>query len=441
MVSQGKDVDLPVWIIEPETTEKRRAVAAKLPREGRKVPDISETASINGIKRRLRDIREYARDNINSLVQELQTNLAQKYPGVRLKSARDAAEAVKYINEVADGTNTVSVNNSSIVNQEIKPGLISSGFTVINSYLNEYDIEEKKVRDYWDLPHLLEKNLIPSFEVSKIVTGINQTAQDTTVKDYLAVLGINAISADDGTVFFVQHFHNIYKDLREAKKVILVIGLDKIAKSRQDAALVAESMGIFGVESLLLGMRSKSGKTMTTEEMALLRSDVDRELHIIILDNGRNKMIQGKFRDFFLCIGCSACNQHCPIRFSFDVDYNWTPRIYLNQFLLGTGKSLDTCLHCEACHVDCPVGINLPYLMWQAKLDHIGKHGRSLKHKLLDTPERLAKLGSAFAAVGNRMLGTRLIRIPMEFITGIDRKANLPKFHSRTFRKWFRENG
>ncbi|MFA5316350.1 MAG: 4Fe-4S dicluster domain-containing protein [Dehalococcoidales bacterium] len=441
MAGQGRDGDLPVWIIEPDTTGKRREVAAKLPREGRKVPGISETANIIEIKRRLRDIREYSRDNINSLVQELHTNLTKKYPGVRLKSTRDAAEAIKYINEVAGGTNTISVNNSSIVNQELKPGLISSGFTVINSYINEYDIKEKKVRDYWDLPHLLGKNLIPSFEVSKKVAGINRTPQDTTVKDYLAVLGVNAISADDGTVFFVQHFHNIYRDLKEAKKVFLIVGLDKIARSRQDAALVTECMGIFGMESLLLGMRTKANKIPATMEITPLGSDTDRELHIILLDNGRTKMTQGKFRDLFLCIGCSACNQYCPIRFSFDVDYNWTPRIYLNQFLLGTGKSVDVCLHCEACRYNCPIGIDLPYLMWQAKLDHIKKHGRSLKNILLGTPELLAKLGSIFGSLGNRLMGLSLIRIPMELITGIDRKANLPTFHSRTFRKWFRENG
>lgn len=440
MANQAMDGDLPIWIMEPDTAEKRRSVATKLNAARGEAPDIGETASTRDIKRRLREIREYARDNISSLVKELQTNLAQKYPGVKIKSARDAAEAVNYIAEAADGTKTVSINNSAVVSQELKPGLISDGFKVITSYLNEYDIGEKKVRDYWDLPHLLEKNLIPNFGVSQKLTGLDHTGEGATVKDYLAVLGVNAISADDGTVFFVQHFHNIHKDLREAKKVFLVVGLDKIARSREDAAFVTECMGIFGMESMLLGLRPKSDKIVAGEEPTLLGSDVNRELHLIILDNGRSKMTQGKFRDLFLCVGCAACNQHCPIQFSFDVDDNWTPRTYLNQFLRGTGKSLDRCLHCEACRIDCPVDIDLPYLMWQAKLDHIGKHGRSLKQKLLGTPERLAKLGSVVDSVSNRMMGSRLIRIPMETITGIDKRANLPKFHKRTFRKWFRDN-
>lgn len=438
MANQGQDADLPIWVIEPDTAEKRRAVATKLNISRGKSPDTVETASPRDLKRRLKEIREYARDNISTLVKELETNLTQKYPGVKIRSARDAAEAVKYIAGAAGGTKTVSINNSSIVTQEFKPGLIMNGFEVINSYLDEYQINEKNVRDYWDLPHLLEKGIIPNFEVSQKLSGLDHTGEGTAVKDYLAVLGVNAISADDGTAFFVQHFHNILKDLREAKKVFLVAGLDKIARSREDAAFVTECMGIFGMESMLLGLRSKSDNKATGAEPALLGSDVNRELHVIILDNGRSKMTRGQFRDLFLCIGCAACNQHCPIRSSFDVDYNWTPRIYLNQFQQGTGKSLDRCLHCEACRVDCPLDIDLPYLMWQADLSK--KHGRSLKQRLLGTPERLAKMGSAADPASNRLMRSGLVRIPMETITGIHRRANLPKFHKRTFRKWFRDN-
>lgn len=438
MANQGHDWDLPIWIMEPEANEKRRSVATKLNATRGKSAEINETSSIREIKQRLQEIRKYSRDNISSLVRKLEINVAQKYPSVKIASARDAAQAVKYIAGAAGPTKTVSVNNSSIITQEIKPELLSKGFKVIASYSSEYDIDKNKVRDYWELPHLLEKDIIPNFGVSRKLSGLDHTAEAVEIKDYLAVLGVNAISADDGTVFFVQHFHNIFKDLREASKVFLVVGLDKITRSREDAAFVAECMGIFGMESMLLGLRPKAGKTAAGEEPALPVNNANRELHLIILDNGRSKIIDGKFRDFFLCIGCAACNQHCPIRFSFDVDYNWTPRIYLGQFLRGTGQSLNRCLHCEACRVDCPLDIDLPYLMWQAKIDH--KQARNLKQRLLGTPETLAKMGSSVEPVSNRLMRSRMIRVPLETVSGIDRRANLPKFHSRTFRKWFRNN-
>jgi hypothetical protein len=52
----------------------------------------------------------------------------------------------------------------------------------------------------------------------------------------------------------------------------------------------------------------------------------------------------------------------------------------------------------------------------------------------------LARLGTAFAPLANRMMKTKLVRIPMEIIAGIDRRTNLPTFHFWTFRKWFKKN-
>jgi glycerol-3-phosphate dehydrogenase subunit C len=153
-------------------------------------------------------------------------------------------------------------------------------------------------------------------------------------------------------------------------------------------------------------------------------------------------MIDTKFGDLFLCIGCRACNKHCPIRHAFgDADHIWTPKIYLTQFVRGDSESVDVCLHCEACRIECPVDIDLPYLMWQAKLDYVHGHGTSLSHKVLGRPELLARMGTGVAPVANWALGQKLVRVPMEKITGIDRRTRLPRFFGKTFRKRLGNNG
>jgi L-lactate utilization protein LutB len=428
--------ELPIWIMEPELTQKRDLSARKLFEGGQKKALVPETPSIADIKQKLREIREQARQNINSLVNQLQTNLGQKYPRVKLKLAVDNIEAARYITEISDGIRIVSTNNSSIVSQELKPELLANGFTVVNSYLDEFEVKQRELLDYWDLPGLQDKNLWGTFDVSIKTAGLAEAES----KKYLALLGVNAIAAEDGTVFFLQHFSNIYNDLKQANKVVLVVGLDKIVKSQQDAAFQTRCMGIFGLESVLLGIEPKPGKPPSIAELSPPAGDKERELYLLLLDNGRTKMLQGDYADLFLCIGCRACNQHCPIRHSFEADYIWTPRTYLNQFLYGTSRSVDVCLHCEACRIECPVDIDLPLLMWRAKIDYVSQHGRSLKHKILSMPEMLARLGTTFAPLSNWMMGLKLVRIPMEIITGIDRRTNLPRFHFQTFRKWFKKN-
>jgi len=434
---------LPIWIVEPESAKKRDFLATKLFKRGQKAALSQEITSIDDIKQQLKEIRKYARDNIDSLIQELKTTLNQKYPQVAVKWASDSIEAVRYITEISDGIRTVSINNSSIVNLELKPGLITSGFTVINSYLNEFDSKEKKLLDYWALPQLLDKNLVGTFDVSIEMAGQYQPGvADAEIKHYLAVLGVNTIPAEDGTVFFLQHFSNIYNDLKQAEKVILIVGLDKIVKRKEDAAFQTKCMGIFGLESVLLGIQPKPDKTTAIAEIPLSSGDKDRELHIIILDNSRTNLLQdNRFKDLFLCISCRACIQHCPISHAFiDKDYSWSSKTYLTEFLRGNIDSIAVCLHCGACRIACPLDIDLPHLMWQAEANRICNPGRPLKRKILGSPELLAKLGSLFAPIANWMMDIKLVRIPMEIITGIDRKANLPTFHFQTFRKWFNKN-
>ncbi|MDH5696326.1 MAG: hypothetical protein OEZ00_07000, partial [Dehalococcoidia bacterium] len=247
---------LPIWILEPELTEKRELSARKLLEGGQKKALIPEIPTVDDIKQQLQEIRQYSRDNINSLVEDFKANLSQKYPQVTIKSASDSIEAVKYITEISNGIKTVSINNSRAVTQELKPGLIASGFTVIDSYLNEFDVQGKKRIDYWELPRFLDENLTGTFEVSIKMAGVDSPGAAET-KQYLAVLGVNAVSAEDSTIFFLQHFYNIHNDLRQAKKIILVVGLDKIVKNKPDAIFQTRCMGIFGMESVLLGIQPK----------------------------------------------------------------------------------------------------------------------------------------------------------------------------------------
>ena len=433
------NIDLPIRILEPELREKRTLTARKLYQLGQKSVPSSNVLGIKEIKQELRRIREYSRSNISALTTELQTTLKQKYPNVKVTAAADNIAAVNYIAGISDGIKTVSTNNSSIVIEELKPGLVANGFTIVNSYLDEFDVKKKEILDYWSLPRMLDKDLMGTFEVVHKMSGIGFPIDET--RKYLALLGANAISSEDGTVFFLEHFSNIYKDLNQAKKVILVIGLDKIVKNSQDGDFQSKCMGIFGMESILLGIQPKSETTPSIADLGLPLDGKEREVHIIILDNGRSSLPGSKFEDLFLCIGCRACNKHCPIQHSFtNIDYIWTPRNYLGQFLKGKTNSIDTCLHCEACRLECPLDIDLPRLMWEGKIEYSAKHGRSFYHKIIGEPELLAKAGTAFASLANPMMKTKVARIPMEAVTGIDRKTTLPVFHFETFRKWVKKN-
>jgi glycerol-3-phosphate dehydrogenase subunit C len=250
------------------------------------------------------------------------------------------------------------------------------------------------------------------------------------------------MSSEDGTTFFMEHTNNIGHTIRNASQVVLVIGLDKIVSTSEEAQIQTQAMGVFGFESILLGIGQRRNSTPALDDRPSQFNGRERELHVILLDNGRRDLLASQYRDIFLCVGCRACNKHCPIRHAFVVaDSHWTPMNYLKNAVTSRGEKIevDACLHCEACAIECPVDIDLPYLLWQAAIDQSTEHGTSFTRKLLGKPDWLAKIGTRTAPMSNWMMGTGFVRAPMEVVSGIDRRANLPKFHSRILKKRLRD--
>ena len=81
------------------------------------------------------------------------------------------------------------------------------------------------------------------------------------------MLGISAACAQDGSVFFVQHSANISQTLEQAAQVVLVVALEKVVKSREDAVLQTKCMGAFGLEAMLLNLRQRQDDGVTLDSL------------------------------------------------------------------------------------------------------------------------------------------------------------------------------
>jgi L-lactate utilization protein LutB len=325
----------------------------------------------------------------------------------------------------------VSINKSNVVVNELRPRLQAAGLQTYVRYFKEFDAFENKVEDYWALPGFHEKGLVESFDVARTFAHL----RSGQVRDYVAVVGVNAVSADDGSVFFLQHMSNIAKDLEQAKKIVMVVTPEKVVKDRAAALLQTRSMGVFGLESVLLDLGPKEVEKYDFEGLPAVPGD--RELHVLILDNGRTQIFADQYRDLFLCIDCRACSRQCPIGQHMDVDgMSWTPKNYLLGFLQGWVDTTEACLHCGRCRVECPVDIDIPSLIWRARFERYAKHGRSWKKRLMDRPELLATMGCMTAPVSNWASSFSVSKRIMEAVAGVHRSAPLPAFHRHTFKKW-----
>lgn len=421
-----------ISVVEPSAEQSKHRAAGIFVRKEHRL-------SIDEVRQHLKEIRQYTRDNYQTLLADLEKTLS-RYNRLRVTQARDVKEAARYIRQAAGGTTLASINKSNIVVNELRPELEAAGLKTYVRYFAEFkNFEEgafqKKVEDYWSLPGMHGRNLVESFDTRKEMGSL--TSSET--RDYIAVLGVNAISADDGSVFFLQHMSNISKDLAQAKKIVLIVSLEKVLKTREDALFHTRCMGIFGLESILLDLAPKDIEKYDFDSVPLLENGTSREVHVVILDNGRSQLMDG-YSDLFLCIDCRACARQCPFgqHVLFERGMVYSPKNYLLGFLQGWLPSVEICLHCGRCEVECPVDIEIPTLLWKAQVEYYKHHKRSWRKRMLDDPQLLAKLGTLTAPLSTWMTSLPPVKILMQLFTGVHRDSHLPAFNRKTFRHWLK---
>jgi L-lactate dehydrogenase complex protein LldF len=93
--------------------------------------------------------------------------------------------------------------------------------------------------------------------------------------------------------------------------------------------------------------------------------------HVVLLDNGRTKMLGNEFREMLRCIRCGACMNHCPVYLATGGHaYGWVypgpmGSVLTPQFIgIEQGFPLpNASTFCGRCEEVCPVRIPLPKLM------------------------------------------------------------------------------
>jgi glycerol-3-phosphate dehydrogenase subunit C len=417
--------DLPVWILAPDPQPGRVRVAKQLTSPRRVAPPLDEEA----LRYRLRTIRDDTVEHLDDLLGQLTSTLREQYSLTPLEMTT-AQEASDEIARLTGPSCRVLVNRSATV-AELLPGLETHGLEVVETYDRQFSHPDQGVERYWQLEP-------PSAEAAWWAFRPQAIKPSSPKSTDIAVLGVNVIAADDGTVFFVQHLFNISEMLEQASQVVLVIGVEHVVRDRDAAAFVARAQARYGLLSIALDVPRRGGNAKGTVPagQSLTPSpparDVPRALtHVILLDNGRRAWLSDpRYRDLFLCIGCRSCLLECPTQTYFGRETGWTPRDYLTAFLRGDSPSLRECITCGRCLARCPLDIDLPAMISEAEA---GVGVTTWQDQFYCNIGLLFRGSSLVAPLSNRLFNWPLARLPMEWVAGMDRERKLPRFYRDTF--------
>jgi Fe-S oxidoreductase len=409
----------------PDPQPRRVRAAERLTSPRQVAPPLDEEA----LCERLRAVRLDTVEHLEELLGQLASTLQEQY-GVTSLEATTAQEAADEIAQLTGSSRRVLVNRSATV-AELRPHLEAHGLEMVDTYDEQFIHPDQGVERYWQIELSLPEAAWDAFRPQSINPSVQRSAD-------IGVLGVNVISAQDGTVFFVQHLFNISEILGRASQVVLVIGVERVVRDRDAATFVARSQARYGALGVALGVprRGGSSKGEVPAGRALTPVSPVRDMacvpmHVILLDNGRRAWLSDpRYRDLFLCIGCRNCLVECPTQPYYGRETGWTPRDYLMAFLRGDNSSLGECITCGRCGARCPLDIDLPVMISEAEAEAGATRWQDQFYCRIGT---LFHASSLTAPMSNWLFNWPWARLPMEWVSEMDRERKLPPFHRDTF--------
>jgi L-lactate dehydrogenase complex protein LldF len=253
----------------------------------------------------------------------------------------------------------------------------------------------------------------------------------------VGVSGANFAVAETGSVCVVESEGNGRMCTTLPPVLVSVVGIEKLLPRFVD-------LEVF----LQLLPRSSTGERMnpyTSLWTGVTPGDGPQELHVVLLDNGRTRVLEDETgRQALHCIRCSACLNVCPVYsrtggHAYGSVYPGPIGAILTPQLIGieNAKTLPFASSlCGACYEVCPVKIDIPSVLLHLR-----------RRAVETTPDRLeaAALGLTARMMGGRRrfaLAERLARICMRAplpgpLRAWRRTRDLKAPAPQTFHEWW----
>jgi L-lactate dehydrogenase complex protein LldF len=359
----------------------------KLTREGfvvkraKVVAELPEFESLRDEAKRIKDDVLAHLDHYLARYEEAVTRA-----GGRVHWARDAVEACEIIVGLCRSAGAQLVaRGKSMVGEEIgvSAALEAAGMHVQETDLGEYIIQlaheppshiivpavhktKAQVADLFAAAHRTLGVDGPRTEVADLVNEARQVLRQQFFRADVGITGANFLIAETGSHIIVTNEGNGDLSSTLPKVHIVTAGIERVVPTLDDASTLLRLLARSAT-----GQATETYTTVTTGPRRPDDLDGPVEYHVVLVDNGRSRMLGGAFREMLRCIRCGACMNHCPVYNAIGGHaYGWVypgpMGAVLTPLFIGLDKAKDLPNACTLnghCSDVCPVRIPLPELL------------------------------------------------------------------------------
>jgi L-lactate dehydrogenase complex protein LldF len=335
-----------------------------------------------------RAIRMKAIDNLDILLDALADKIEKN--GGHVHFAADGETAVKRCIDIAR-THHVSlvVKGKSMLTEEIglNPALAAAGIETVETDLGEYIVQLAGEAPSHIIAPAIHKSREAVGRLFAEKLGIPFTDDPPTLtlaarralrKKFLdadmGISGCNLACAETGHITTVSNEGNIRMATTLPRVHVAFMGMERIVADLKDHAILFRLLSMGAAAQDMAGYVSYIGGPAEQG-----RTDGPGAFHLIIVDNGRSRILADPdFREMLCCIRCGACLNMCPVYgkiggHAYGSAYSGPVGAVVTPLLTGINQAADLCLGeslCGACMPACPVNIDIPrmLLLLRAKL-------------------------------------------------------------------------
>jgi L-lactate dehydrogenase complex protein LldF len=437
--------------------EKRRLSVARLP-------------EFDAIKSAARDVKEHTLSHLDFYLERFEERVIAA--GGHVHWARTGREACDIVLDIcAQAAAKRVTKGKSMVAEEIalNEALLGAGLEVTETDLGEYIIQlagEPPSHIIAPAVHKTRPQITELFhahhakhglhgrvtEIPDIVREARTVLRGAFLGADVGITGANFLVAETGSSVIVTNEGNGDLTSTLPRVHIVTAGIEKVIPTLEDMSAIVRLLARSAT-----GQEMSSYTTLSTGPRRSGDLDGPESFHVVLVDNGRSRMLGGEFREMLRCIRCGACLNHCPVYgaiggHAYGWVYSGPMGSVLTPLMIGLDAARDlpnACTLNGRCEEVCPMGIPLPRLLralrtreYEAKLTPPRARLALAVWSFLARRPELYHFVSRWAIKGLGWLGRRrggFKQFP--FASGWTRVRDLPAPQGETFQAAWRRRG